>query len=76
MKHQDSSSVKGLQDNMPFFHISKLDHCVSTSIIPTDNMAVSNTRAQAENDGLVQDCSNSSALAMELLQFCTNASKW
>ena len=25
-------------------------------------------------DGLVQDCSNSSALAMELLQFCTKPS--
>ena len=27
-------------------------------------------------DGLVQDCSNSSALAMELLQSCTKPSKW
>ena len=27
-------------------------------------------------DGLVQDCSNSSALAMELLQFCTKPSKY
>ena len=27
-------------------------------------------------DGLVQDCSNSSALAMELLQSCTKASIW
>ena len=26
-------------------------------------------------DGLVQDCSNSSALAMELLQSCTPSSK-
>ena len=26
-------------------------------------------------DGLMQDCSNSSALAMELLQSCTKASK-
>ena len=25
-------------------------------------------------DGLVQDCSNSTALAMELLQFCTEPS--
>ena len=25
-------------------------------------------------DGLAQDCSNSSALAMELLQFCTKLS--
>ena len=29
-----------------------------------------------KNDGLVQDCSNSSALAMELLQSCTKPSKW
>ena len=28
-----------------------------------------------EIDGLVQDCSNSSALAVELLQFCTKPSK-
>ena len=27
-------------------------------------------------DGLVQDCSNSSALAMELMQSCTKLSKW
>ena len=27
-------------------------------------------------DGLVQDCSNSNALAMELLQFCTKPSTW
>ena len=27
-------------------------------------------------DGLVQECSNSNALAMELLQFCTNQSMW
>ena len=27
------------------------------------------------NDGLAQDCSNSSALAMELLQSCTEPSK-
>ena len=27
-------------------------------------------------DGLVQDCSNSSALAMELLQSCTNPLIW
>ena len=27
-------------------------------------------------DGLAQDCSNSSALAMELLQFCTKPSIW
>ena len=27
-------------------------------------------------DGLVQDCSNSSALAMELLQSCTKPSVW
>ena len=27
-------------------------------------------------NGLVQDCSNSSALAMELLQACTKPSKW
>ena len=27
-------------------------------------------------DGLVQDCSNSSALAMELLQSCTKPSIW
>ena len=27
-------------------------------------------------DSLVQDCSNSSALAMELLQSCTKPSKW
>ena len=27
-------------------------------------------------DGLVQDCSNSSALAMELLQSCTEPLKW
>ena len=29
-----------------------------------------------EIDGLVQDCSNSSALAMELLQSCTEPWKW
>ena len=27
-------------------------------------------------DGLAQDCSNSSALAMELLQSCTKSSTW
>ena len=27
-------------------------------------------------DGLVQDCSNSSALAMELLQFCAKPSMY
>ena len=27
-------------------------------------------------NGLVQDCSNSIALAMELLQFCTKTSMW
>ena len=27
-------------------------------------------------DGLAQDCSNSSANALELLQFCTNPSVW
>ena len=27
-------------------------------------------------DGLVQDCSNSSASAMELLQYCTEPSIW
>ena len=27
-------------------------------------------------DGLVQDCSNSSALAMEWLQSCTKPSRW
>ena len=27
-------------------------------------------------EGTVQDCSNSSALAMELLQFCTEPSKY
>ena len=27
-------------------------------------------------DGLVQDCSNSSALAMELLQSCTKPTIW
>ena len=27
-------------------------------------------------DGLVQDCSNSSALALELLQSCTKPSRW
>ena len=29
-----------------------------------------------EIDGLVQDCSNSSALAMELLQSCSEQSEW
>ena len=28
------------------------------------------------SDGLVQDCSNSGALAIELLQSCTNPSTW
>ena len=30
----------------------------------------------SEIDGLVQDCSNSSALAMELLQSSSKPSKW
>ena len=34
------------------------------------------THGQSDIDDLVQDCSNSSALAMELLQSCTKPSIW
>ena len=34
------------------------------------------SQVRHESNGLVQDCSNSSALAMELLQSCTKPSKY
>ena len=42
----------------------------------TDEKVMAEWRSLASNqiDVLVQDCSNSSALAMELLQFCTKPS--
>ena len=51
-------------------------------IVPTDVLALGGARPSAGTvvtvklhiDGLVQDCSNSSMLAMELLQSCTKSS--
>ena len=41
-------------------------------------MCVGDCGLEAENeiDRLVEDCSNSSVLALELLQSCTKLSKW
>ena len=43
---------------------------------PTDPTTITNSPEINYIDGLVQDCSNSSALAMELLQSCTKPSMY
>ena len=40
------------------------------------NINKTKQKLKPQIDGLVRDCSNSSALAMELLQSCTKPSKW
>ena len=47
-------------------------YIVTSSLICWDAF----TKGSLYIDGLVQDCSNSSALAMELLQFCTKPSTY
>ena len=48
------------------------------SIVYADGLAQIYRGCNTEDKihGLVQDCSNSSALAMELLQSCTEPSRW
>ena len=41
-----------------------------------DDCTIKNKDVNNQIDGLVQDCSNSSALAMELMQSCTKPSKY
>ena len=52
--------------------INQSSHLFS-SCIPVSNTKIWHMRTECIND-LVQDCSNSSALAMELLQFCPKPS--
>ena len=56
-----------------FFWISKW--YVMTSVLPIDRLRSYSIR-QCNIDGLVQDCSNSIANALELLQSCTKPSTW
>ena len=48
--------------------------CKPLSVTTTHSSKISETGHQSYFDGLVQDCCNPSALAMELLQFCAKPS--
>ena len=50
-----------------------LDMVVITELVDTQHLKV---ESRSNIDGLAQDCSNSSALAMELLQSCTKPSNY
>ena len=63
------------------FEIPKFDLCfiLLTALVYSWCISVvmmGHSSTQLYIDGLVQDYSNSSALAMELLQSCTNPSIW
>ena len=51
-------------------HLSDWIHALKNDLIPNSELYIGYT------DGLVQDCSNSSAIALELLQPCTKPSLW
>ena len=48
--------------------------CVAVAYIYGESMTEAHT--DHDLDSLVQDCSKSSALAVELLQYCTKPSVW
>ena len=52
-------------------------HRSSTCYANSNNIASMHYQHSGDKiDGLLQDCSNSIANALELLQFCTKPSKW
>ena len=57
-------------------HVIQFGHVITQSIFSKVLLGVSvvNSKSNLHFDGLVQDCSNCSALAMELLQSCTKPS--
>ena len=50
--------------------------CTRTIVVTKTLKIMDDMKPMVHVDGLVQDCSNSSALAMELLQSCTKPSIW
>ena len=62
------------QGKAPIFHSTSIQ--VTLNVIRTDADTFDRKYMTYHVDGLVQDCSNSSALAMELLQSCTKPSMY